>query len=65
MKIQFKRTLMRDGQGVFDVNILANSDPKFGNKAIFTCTTERAANDFLKELTILIERHTVERVEIV
>ena len=65
MQIQRKPTITRDGQKVFDVNILANSNPKFGNKAIFTCTTERAANDFLKELTILIERHTVERVEIV
>jgi len=63
MKVERKETIMLDGGKVFDVNILANSNPKFGHKAVFTCETETAALSFFYGLKALVEKHTVEKIE--
>ena len=65
MKIELKETILVDGNTVFDVNIFANSNPKFGNKCIVSCTSERAAQAFAENLKQLIERFSTESFEVV
>ena len=63
MKAQLKETKMLDGWTVFDVNLFANSNPKFGHMCIFTCNTEKDAQAFMDGLKRLMEEHTVEGLE--
>jgi len=60
IKIEMKETTLMDDSKVFDVNIFANSNPKFGTKAIFSCPSEKDSIAFAEGLTKLIEKHTNE-----
>ena len=64
MKVELKETIMLDGNKVFDVNVFANSNSRYGHKAIFTCESEAAALAFFAGLKALVEKHTVEKLKV-
>jgi len=65
MQIRIKETELFDGSKVHDINIPCNSNPAFGHKVIISCVSELDAHEFAFQLKALIDKHTVELVEII
>lgn len=65
MKVIFKETTLTDGSKVHDIQLKANGRSKSIDSpvCIFSCTTKRAAENFLDGLEELVERFTVESLE--
>lgn len=64
MKFIRKITALTDGSKVHDVDIVSNGRLDGKRVCIFSCISEDSADEFFSELTRLIERHTVECVEL-